>query len=1118
MDKYPMLELTKVRVDFPFEFNYIKNIVVHEQVNTHGKLDVELVTQSKVTSEDLVRLENSKILVYNLDGEIVFSGDCVNIGVIHENQHCRIAISALGHTAKADIVKKNRTFQDISKTLSQVVKEVLAPYGVSISIPSDITISQVLSQKNETDFGFVKRVANQYGYFVFANNKSGFFSISIGALPFGTMEKDLSNPIGIVKDINTYLAVKKNINEKCNLFEFYKKMFKTFDLSIGVGYGIIGDSRLMIVTSSNIIYQNGELINEIELSYVDGLYYTPISEPKNTETDKSNSNSGSMLSGPDVLTGTVVAVDGNEIQVSFYSEKSGASNRWVSYNSFFGLDFYCMPDIGDTIFCYYENEGDIICLGSKHINNSHPDFSNPEHKVFTANNSMIKHKKDGTDFTANRNEIDGYGGKQVKITLSDDDGISVVATKDINVISDSKIVFHTNDMDVINEEKLKWFNEALDDLTKRFIKEYSNGETYYRDNCTTGYSAILSLGDIVGQNLAEGVRGTLQAPFELVTTLFGKDPAPPEEVPLIQFEEIDTYQINVFGMNELTISVGNSTFRFTSNTINVSATELKWLGLNQQLGYPVESKSQKSFFDTMLDVVQMGIDLIGCIPCCNVVCGAINTVISLARGDYYSALCGLATMVCPGGGAVMKGVKATAKLMDKAVDTTKLIKRLEYLSAGWEFMNSGIWQLVNSGGMTIVSIMNNIEVLADGNWTQEHWDAIAEIGGHLTGAISGVQDIKNAKKPQGDARPDNQSDHDNNSRKDNTPDTTTRADDNQVMCNDPIDVVTGSQKIVQKDLLIYDLLGDFAVERTYQSIYTNEHTLLGTKWHINIGSWLSRTSDTIKIMMPSMRVEEFTLQDEGWVNNRKDDYSVTLFEDEDGYYLKLLLQNRRYTYDRNGRLQYISDDCGNKIKFAYQGNFLTKVEFPSKQSLSISYSGEYIAKITDHTGRSVRYSYDKDYLREVIYPNKGIVEYFYTEEGYLSSIIDQRGCEYVKNFYDNAGRVTRQLLSNGQEFIMLYDDKNRVNVSLKPLTGEKTTYYYNHKELVTKIEYHDGTYEEFDYDKNLNKCAIRDKSGNVLKREYDDFGCMVKEELPNGLIIMSVYDDEHKLIERNDNA
>jgi len=37
----------------------------------------------------------------------------------------------------------------------------------------------------------------------------------------------------------------------------------------------------------------------------------------------------------------------------------------------------------------------------------------------------------------------------------------------------------------------------------------------------------------------------------------------------------------------------------------------------------VVSESQKSFMDTIMDVVQTGIDLIGLIPGCNIVCGAI---------------------------------------------------------------------------------------------------------------------------------------------------------------------------------------------------------------------------------------------------------------------------------------------------------------------------------------------------------------------------------------------------------------------------------------------------------------------------------------------------------------
>ena len=61
-----------------------------------------------------------------------------------------------------------------------------------------------------------------------------------------------------------------------------------------------------------------------------------------------------------VLTGTVTAVSGNQIQVAMDSEAGGGGQTWIPYESFLSNSFYCMPDVGDTVFIYYENNGNIV--------------------------------------------------------------------------------------------------------------------------------------------------------------------------------------------------------------------------------------------------------------------------------------------------------------------------------------------------------------------------------------------------------------------------------------------------------------------------------------------------------------------------------------------------------------------------------------------------------------------------------------------------------------------------------------------------------------------------------------------------------------------------------------
>lgn len=66
--------------------------------------------------------------------------------------------------------------------------------------------------------------------------------------------------------------------------------------------------------------------------------------------------------------------------------------------------------------------------------------------------------------------------------------------------------------------------------------------------------------------------------------------------------------------------------------------------------------------------------------------------------------------------------------------------------------------------------------------------------------------------------------------------------------------------------------------------------------------------------------------------------------------------------------------------------------------------------------------------------------YEYDSSGCIRAIINADGVAFVHNEYDGKGRVTRQLLSDGQEYILLYDDTSRTNTLLTPQNGKEVRY------------------------------------------------------------------------------
>ncbi len=223
-------------------------------------------------------------------------------------------------------------------------------------------------------------------------------------------------------------------------------------------------------------------------------------------------------------------------------------------------------------------------------------------------------------------------------------------------------------------------------------------------------------------------------------------------------------------------------------------------------------------------------------------------------------------------------------------------------------------------------------------------------------------------------------------------------------------------------------------------------------------------------------------------------------------------------YKENGLLLYVIDNNGNKREYIYENDILKRIEFPSGQYFDFEIKEAKIIKITDNMNREIKYEYDGYYLKSVEIPNKGIKTYNYNEQGLIESVIDANGIKYVINKYDEKNRVIYQKLSTEQEYIILFDDENKVNTLIMPKMNREVKYYYDEKNEPTKTVYQDGTYEETKYDIWENIVYERDRLGNETRYVYNKKSLKLEEHLPSGLSTYYEYDENDNLIKEWDNS
>lgn len=1092
--------LGDIKVLLPIQYLWIKSVDIIEHVNQHGCMTVCMVVPSEVEEMDVLRLENAEISLVNLDNNCLFAGVCAYTALTTAAQYKELIIHAKTSSILIDQEYKTQTFQSETKMLSGIILACLQGYNILFSVESDIVISQVLSQSDETPWEFIRRIANQNGFQVFVDSKSTKANISIGFTSFGNSNQIDFVSHAEVKDISASLMLQMNTSNNISAFELSEKIGYVFNPFIGVGYTMKTQYPQEVITHSHITSTGNVLQNQITLQ-------TPIG----TKTSFPQIARSAQLST--VLKGIVKSVKGNDVVATFSGDGEFAGTRLIPYESAVSNYFYCMPDEGDTVFAYYQNDGSIICLGSKHINTS-PDFDIPQNKMLTANDHMIKASTGQLEFVLKRDKINNNDENKTKIFFSADNGIEVKSETDLQVLAPTGMIEivctpedkNWSDSFALLNDKVKALEDAGENNylsngggvlpTYSFLEKWMAGEL---NKLNTYIKVSVEAVDVV--SLVQRLIGIFSP-----QTQTAQDPlSPPYEDGII----------SLTGTKAFILQVGNSVIIMQDNTLGMHADTVYMVGFDRK-NYEQVKLEQETLRDKILNVIEAGALVVSLVtpPPISTVAGGVAVGTALMRGDLVSA--GInATAMIPMGATVAIGAKITStvarggatvvKIVSGAAKTIRFLKKVNDV-AGNINMVLGVYDVVNAigeNGLTPATVLDAMTLLL--NLAQNKIETRNNTG-TSSSSDSGSDGPNRADGSTN--RPDPVALSDGNA----PPQGDGGKPENAPSGADPINFVTGSFKSEYIDFVIDDICGDFKLTRRYESVYTNPQQLLGAKWLLNIGMRIFFEGNIATILKEDLSVESFEKEGDTWVNQKTGDCAFALRQSNNEYVLLDNKTQRSYFFSNSGRLLSITDMYGNTAELFYCGDTLERFVLANGQFLEFEYAFGKISGICDVLKRKVSYTYDGEYLTKVTYQNGGSIQYEYSAKGYITSIKDQNGRRYIYNSYDDKGRVIKQTTADDQEWIILYDDDNRTNTVLFPETNAKTIYRYNKNQQVTCIEYTDGTTSEYRYDNYDNRIWEKDRNGNVTKYTYNSQGKLLETHAPSGLISYCEYDEKGNLI------
>ena len=244
-----------------------------------------------------------------------------------------------------------------------------------------------------------------------------------------------------------------------------------------------------------------------------------------------------------------------------------------------------------------------------------------------------------------------------------------------------------------------------------------------------------------------------------------------------------------------------------------------------------------------------------------------------------------------------------------------------------------------------------------------------------------------------------------------------------------------------------------------------------------------------------------------------------------------------YVFGRDGLVRSVTDRSGNTDTFVYnQQGQLEEARGANGGVLHYYHNREgNLYRVCDHTGREVRLSYSYGLLRKFRTSMGHVYAYGYNENSRLESVTTPRGIEGVKNSYDSADRVVRQVMPDGGVMDFSYDDEG-MRTYTRDADGRVVSYesddgfrntrtvygdseerfgYDGNGRLVLHVD-RNGNRTRYRYDGKGNLAGIRDALGNETVFAYDDGNRLIRKTLPGGGCVRNTYDGRGNLTERED--
>lgn len=410
----------------------IQDFYMEVQRNAHIYVRIEGNVSDEAGEECLLQPLAGTKLTIRVDDRILFEGMLKEAQLKQEGMGYYVSLLGVSFTELLDYQRKRRTFQNISMTYREVMKQVLSDIEeVRLQFHvEDQEIGMPVYQIEETDWAFLMRMAGRFNTGIITSAYSIRSDVHIG-MPKG--QKHRADD----KAVRERIWYDRESRSIC----MYVKTSDSWE----IGDRIEWENRELTVTGKKCRLEYGLL----------QFYYT-LTEKAVIRADTSENPYAAGL----LLSAEVLDIKEEQIRVKFDidREQNRESAYWYPWEPDMGNLVYCMPEKGERVYVRIgdvdENKGRVVC-GVRRNGTNNPEM-NSSHRYFTTKGGKRMYlTPDAIGFRDMKTE------KTLQAELKDEMGAGLISHCNLTIIAEDTVRLKGNNVLFQAPEEISLVKKAL---------------------------------------------------------------------------------------------------------------------------------------------------------------------------------------------------------------------------------------------------------------------------------------------------------------------------------------------------------------------------------------------------------------------------------------------------------------------------------------------------------------------------------------------------------------------------------------------------------------------------------------------------------------------------------